>query len=73
MQNNIYTSGEYIRNNPTLDVEDTPWKLRKLIPLIDKFIIIFSQHEVKLLDVGGGAGLLLKEISNLPEKNEYKC
>ncbi len=68
MQNNIYTSGEYIRNNPTLDVEDTPWKLTKVIPLVDEFLRDSSLKEIKLLDVGGGAGLILKEISTYLKK-----
>jgi ubiquinone/menaquinone biosynthesis C-methylase UbiE len=61
---NIYYSGEYIRKNPTLDVEDTPWKLKKIIPLLDKFISQTSLTKVKILDVGGGAGLFLKGISD---------
>jgi ubiquinone/menaquinone biosynthesis C-methylase UbiE len=64
MRNNIYTSGEYIRNHPTLDVEDTPWKLTKIIPLIAEFARDSSPKEVALLDVGGGAGLILKESSD---------
>jgi ubiquinone/menaquinone biosynthesis C-methylase UbiE len=68
MKNNIYTSGEYIRKNPTLDVEDTPWKLTKLLPLIDEFVRDSSLKEIKLLDVGGGAGLILKEISTYLKK-----
>ena len=63
-KNNIYASGEYICNNPTLDVEDTPWKLSKIIPLADEFVTQFSSTKVKILDVGGGAGLFLKGISD---------
>jgi ubiquinone/menaquinone biosynthesis C-methylase UbiE len=66
--NNMYASGEYIRKNPTLDVEDTPWKLTKLLPLIDEFVRDSSLKEIKLLDVGGGAGLILKEISTYLKK-----
>ncbi len=68
MKDNIYTTGEYIRKNPTLDVEDTPWKLTKVIPLVDEFLRDSSLKEVTLLDVGGGAGLILKEISTYLKK-----
>jgi SAM-dependent methyltransferase len=64
MQKNIYTSGEYILKNPTLDVEDTTWKITKLTPLVDEFTNQFSKTKVKILDVGGGAGLFLKGISD---------
>jgi SAM-dependent methyltransferase len=64
VNNNIYASGEYIRNNPTLDVEDVPWKLSKIIPLANAFADQCCSTKVKILDVGGGAGLLLKGISD---------
>jgi ubiquinone/menaquinone biosynthesis C-methylase UbiE len=61
---NIYASGEYIRNNPTLDVEDTPWKLEKILPALDNFIKDSIMKDIKLLDVGGGAGLILDGVSD---------
>ena len=68
--NNMYVSGEYIRRNPTLDVEDTQWKLTKTFPFIDKWLHEIPSTRVKVLDVGGGAGLFLKGISEyLTAKN----
>jgi ubiquinone/menaquinone biosynthesis C-methylase UbiE len=70
MTNNMYSTGEYIRKNPTLDAEDTTWKITKIIPLVDEFTNQFSEAKVKILDVGGGAGLFLKGISDyLSSKN----
>ncbi len=70
MNDNIYTSGEYIRNNPTLDVEDTTWKLEKILPALNNFIKDYRVKDIKLLDVGGGAGLILKGVSDyLKEKD----
>ena len=70
MHNDIYTTGEYILNNPTLDIEDTPWKLEKIFPALDNFIQDDVAKEIKLLDVGGGAGLILKGVSDyLREEN----
>lgn len=68
--NNIYTSGEYIQNNPTLHLEDTPWKIEKITTALDMFIQVSLLKHVRLLDVGGGAGLILKGVSDyLREKN----
>ena len=68
--NNMYASGEYIRRNPTLDVEDTQWKLTKTFPFIDKWLREIPSTRVKVLDVRGGAGLFLKGVSGyLTAKN----
>jgi SAM-dependent methyltransferase len=70
MDDNIYTSGEYLQNNPTLDVEDTPWKLEKILPALDNFVKDSIVKDITLLDVGGGAGLILKGVSDyLRERN----
>jgi ubiquinone/menaquinone biosynthesis C-methylase UbiE len=66
----IYTSGEYILNNPTLHVEDTPWKVEKIIPAVDTFMQDSLLKDIRLLDVGGGAGLLLKRISEYLKEKE---
>ncbi len=58
----FYRSDAYITKNPTLDIQDSPWKVSKIIPLIDEFIHGFND-KIKILDVGGGAGLILKEAS----------
>lgn len=62
----FYLSDEYIIKNPSLHVEDSPWKVSKIIPLIDDFIHYFN-YKIKILDVGGGAGLILKDISTYIE------
>ncbi|MBT9151781.1 MAG: Ubiquinone/menaquinone biosynthesis C-methyltransferase UbiE [candidate division WS2 bacterium] len=66
---NFYISDEYIAKNPSLHVEDSPWKVSKIIPLIDIFIEHSNKDEINLLDVGGGAGLILNAISVYIEKN----
>jgi SAM-dependent methyltransferase len=66
---NMYTSGTYIDNNPTLDAEDVPWKITKLIPLVDLFMQRSRSSKVGILDVGGGAGLYLKGISDYVRAN----
>lgn len=60
---NLYLTDEYIVKNPSLHEEDSPFKISKIIPLVDKFIHLFNTNEINLLDVGGGAGLILNGIS----------
>ncbi len=66
----LYLNDEYIKKNPALHEEDSEWKVAKIIPLIDILIneAFIIGNEINLLDVGGGAGLILKEISNYIEK-----
>jgi len=61
---NLYLTDEYIIKNPSLHEEDSPWKVSKIIPLIDNLISnYFNKDEINLLDIGGGAGLILNEVS----------
>lgn len=58
----LYTTDEYITKNPDLHESDSPWKISKLIPLVDKFASEHHQEKLNILDVGGGAGVILQEI-----------
>lgn len=64
----LYQQDEYIIKNPSLHEEDTPWKVGKIIPLTDA-IDCLDRSAVTVLDVGGGAGLILKAISTHIESN----
>jgi len=68
---NLYATDEYIIKHPSLHAEDSPWKVSKIIPLIDIFVNGLNKDEINLLDVGGGAGLILKAASAYIEEN-YK-
>ncbi len=59
----LYRSDRYIDHNPSLHEEDSPWKVTKILPLVDQFIKLRSSKEINLLDVGGGAGLILKAVA----------
>ena len=65
---NLYLTDEYINKNPSFHVEDSPWKVEKIIPLVDRFISNFNKNEINLLDVGGGAGLILNTVSTYIEE-----
>lgn len=66
---NLYITDEYIKKHPSLHEEDSPWKVSKIIPLIDKLSNYFEKDEINLLDVGGGAGLIIKAISTYVEQS----
>ena len=58
MSMDIYNNGTYLEKNKTIHSEDSEYKfsyIKKLIKEID-----FSNTTVKVLDVGGGAGLIGK-------------
>jgi ubiquinone/menaquinone biosynthesis C-methylase UbiE len=65
----LYTTNEYITKNPTIHEEDSPWKIEKLTPLIDKFIETNTKKTINLLDVGGGAGIILSALSSYIAQN----
>lgn len=66
---NLYLTDEYILKNPSIHEEDSPWKINKIIPLINNFISNFNKNEVFLLDVGGGAGLILNAVADYIKDN----
>jgi len=65
---NLYLKDEYIIKNPSLHEEDSSWKVSKIIPLIDEFVGYSNKNEINLLDVGGGAGIIIKEVSSYIDK-----
>lgn len=68
---NLYTTDEYIVKNPSLHEHESPWKVSKITPLIDTFVNGLNRDEINLLDVGGGAGLILNMVSTYIEET-YK-
>ena len=62
----LYKTDEYVNIFPTLFEEDSEWKLSKIIPLLDEWDTQVSESIkiINLLDVGGGAGLILRSVSS---------
>src|SRR6187401_1288418 len=61
-ESNIYTNGEYFENNPTWDIEDSPWKADIINSIIERNRIRVND----IVEVGCGAGGIL---TNLAAKN----
>ena len=62
--NELYLSDEYILKNPSLHEEDSLWKVSKITPLASIYIKYINEVKINMLDIGGGAGLILKEVSS---------
>lgn len=58
----MYIDGEYLINNPTWDVEDSPWKADIIQSILDRNKIIVNE----MVEVGCGAGGILAALA---EKN----
>lgn len=61
--NNLYLSGGYAAHNPGWHIEDSPWKSRKIIEVIPDHILNTLPGSVCIVDVGCGAGEILKRTS----------
>lgn len=54
--NNIYDNGTYLSYHPTIHEEDSGFKFRQLVGFLG--VPEFGRKEIRVLDVGGGAGKL---------------
>jgi SAM-dependent methyltransferase len=55
----MYTNGQYLENNQSWHVEDSPWKANQILNMLTK-------HHLKpnlIAEVGCGAGAILEELS----------
>lgn len=58
--NNIYNDGTYLENNPSWHAQDSPWKAKQIIQML-------NHHKLDLAticEVGCGAGEILNQLSN---------
>lgn len=65
MSEKIYTdeNGEYLKNNPAWHVEDSPWKAKQIIKMLNRNPI----HPKSIVEVGCGAGEILNQLySSMP-------
>ena len=56
---NIYITGDYLRETQTWHSEDSPWKAKQIIQIIKKNDL----QPKKIAEIGCGAGQILRELS----------
>ncbi len=68
MSERLYTSGEYLEKNPTWHVEDSAWKARQIIKILNKNNI----QPKSICEVGCGAGEILNQLYlKMPEDTVF--
>jgi predicted TPR repeat methyltransferase len=64
MSRSIYSDGSYLESNPGWHAEDSPWKARQVLRMLE-------QHRIRphsVAEIGCGAGEILRQMSlRLPE------
>jgi SAM-dependent methyltransferase len=64
----MYTDGDYLKNNPTWDVEDAPWKADHIFRMMEK-------HQLKpttICEVGCGCGEILRQLQlKMPASTKF--
>lgn len=63
----LYESGEYAEKNPTWDVEDSPWKARKVLEVLQRT----GLHPRTVCEIGCGAGAVLAHLSEYMEEVDF--
>jgi hypothetical protein len=58
VSSNRYKSSDYLKSNPTWDIEDSPWKTKNIIQLIQDYNLCLSS----ICEVGCGAGGVLSGL-----------
>ena len=56
----LYTdeNGDYLKNNPTWHVEDSPWKAKQILTMLNRHPI----HPKSVAEIGCGAGEILNQL-----------
>jgi predicted TPR repeat methyltransferase len=63
----IYQTGEYLKNNPDWHSEDSPWKAKKILRILERNNI----DPKSVCEIGCGAGGILKYLHSSMEKVEF--
>ena len=56
----IYNDNTYLEKNPTLHTEDSEFKFQNVKKFLD--LIVVKKNKIKILDIGGGAGIIGKLV-----------
>ena len=69
MNTKMYTSGEYLENNPTWHTEDSPWKAQQIYKILNNNNLLPKT----VCEIGCGAGEILKQLSLKLDENVNFC
>jgi SAM-dependent methyltransferase len=67
MNQKMYINGEYFSKNPTWDVEDSPWKAKQILKIMQKNDV----RPICIAEVGCGAGEILRQMQIYHPKIDY--
>jgi len=65
LKNNLYTEGKYLANNPTWHEEDSEWKAKQILLMIQKN----NLYPKTVCEIGCGAGKILQELQENMDEN----
>lgn len=54
----MYASGDYLKNHPSWDIEDSPWKATKIVEILEEKNIM----PTSICEIGCGAGYVMAEL-----------
>jgi 2-polyprenyl-3-methyl-5-hydroxy-6-metoxy-1,4-benzoquinol methylase len=64
----LYTEGQYLASHPTWHVEDSPWKAKQVLKIINQNQLKFKS----ICEIGCGAGEILRQLYlNLPDNIDF--
>jgi 2-polyprenyl-3-methyl-5-hydroxy-6-metoxy-1,4-benzoquinol methylase len=68
MNHEMYANGHYLQNNPTWHVEDSPWKAKQILRMLEKNNI----QPRTVAEVGCGAGEILAQLClQMPQNTHF--
>jgi hypothetical protein len=68
MSNEMYTKGEYLKNNPTWHIEDSHFKVDQILEMLRRNQL----HPSSVCEVGCGAGEILNQLySKMPDNVSF--
>jgi len=68
LKDSIYESGEYVDKNPSYHTEDSPWKARQILRMLERQSLPIRS----VCEVGCGAGEILRQLQlQMPQETRF--